>query len=280
MKKSIAMLLLGLSAVMASLAAPNLNPGAKGVWANASSEFVQTDSVLVYFTRNDSIDQKSATLIIPSRNVNRTTVFTPDTILICEGEPLNVDVDGSSIRVNGEPMYLIENINVVEPYRLFEASSFNVADCLQQWQLGTRVIMLDGDFCHVMIDTNNNSFMYMISPGMSYIRAASLRHTNKGSVFLQNIRMMKNINTGEYTHYSAPDNYKLLRNLPDIDASKFNPNTCVFSNEGIYWSLVSCEPRRIVLNGCGEEYIYEPAAADDDVLEWIEFVPQPRPGLQ
>ena len=82
MKKPITMLLLMLSAVMASLAAPNLNPGTKGVWANAKSELVQTDSVLIYFTRNDSLDTKSATLIIPSRNVNRTTVFTPDTILM------------------------------------------------------------------------------------------------------------------------------------------------------------------------------------------------------
>lgn len=278
MKKLITLLML--LTVIASLAAPNINPGAKGVWANASSELVQTDSVLIYFTRNDSLDIKSATLIIPSRNVNRTTVFTPDTILMSEGEPLNIEVDGKSITVNGEPMYLIEPINVVKPYKLFEASSFNIADCLQQWQLGTRVIMLDGDYCHVMIDTNNNSFIYMIRPEMSYIRAASLRHTNKGSVFLQNIRMMKNMNTGEYTHYSAPNNYELLRNLPDIDASKFNPNVCTFSEEGIYWSFVSSEPRRITLNGCGEEYIYEPATEDDDILEWIEFVPQPKFSLQ
>lgn len=274
MKKPISMLLLMLSAVMASWAAPNLNPGAKGVWANATSELVQTDSVLIYFTRNDSLGTKSATLIIPSRNVNRTTVFTPDTILMIDGEPLDVDANGKSITVNGVPMYLIETVNVVEPYKLMEASSFNIADCLQQWQLGTRVVMLDGDYCHVMIDTNNNSFMYMISPGMSYIRAASLRHTNQGSVFLQNIRMMKNMNTGEYTHYSAPNNYVLLNNLPVIDASKFNPNACTFSNEGIYWSFVSSEPRRIILNGCGEEYIYEPATDSDDIFEWIEYVPQ------
>ncbi len=272
--KPITILLLMLSSVIASLAAPNLNPGAKGVWANASSELVQTDSVLIFFTRNDSLDIKSATLIIPSLNVNRTTVFTPDTILMSEGEPLNIEADGKSITVNGEPMYLIETINVVKPYKLLEASSFNIADCLQQWQLGTRVIMIDGDYCHVMIDTNNNSFMYMINPAMSYIRAASLRHTNKGSVFLQNIRMMKNMNTGEYTHYSAPNNYELLMNLPDIDASKFKPNACTFSDEGIYWSFVSSEPRRITLNGCGEEYTYRPATNDDDIFEWIEFIPQ------
>ena len=171
---------------------------------------------------------------------------------------------------------MIESINIVKPYPQLEANAFNIADCLQQWQLGTR-IMLGEDFCQVMIDTNNNSFMYMVSPQMSYIRAASLRHTNRGSVFLQNIRMMKNMNTGEYTHYSASDNYKLLKNLPEIDATKFNPNKCKFADEGIYWSFVSSEPGHIILNGCGEEYDYYPNKMDNEsLIEWIEFVPQPK----
>lgn len=260
---------------MTSLASVALNPAAKGVWANATSELVQTDSVMIYFTRNDSLQTKSATLIIPSLHVNRTTVFTPDTILMNDGEPLDIVVGKNSISVNGSTLHLIETINIVSPYPQFEANASNIAECLQQWQLGTRV-MVEGNFCHVMVDTNNNSFMYMITPQMSYIRAASLRHTNKGSVFLQNIRMMKNMNTGEYTHYSAPDNYALLRNLPEIDASKFSPKTCTFSDEGIYWSFVSSEPQRITLNGCGEEYTYGPNLAGDDIMEWFEYVPQPR----
>lgn len=273
MKKQILLSLMMLFAV-ASFAA-TLNPGAKGVWANATSELVQTDSVLIFFTRNDSLQTKSATLIIPNREIARTTVFTPDTILLKEAEPLDIVVGDNSISVNGNPLYLVENINIVKPYAQFDATPSNIADCLQQWQLGTK-IMLDGDFCQVMIDTNNNSFMYMVSPQMSYIRAASLRHTNKGSVFLQNIRMMKNMNTGEYTHYSAPDNYALLKNLPEIDASKFNPNTCTFAEEGIYWSFVSSEPKLITLNGCGEEYTYVPNKADDNIAEWFEFIPQPK----
>lgn len=261
----------------ASLVAAHLNPDAKGVWANATSELVQTDSVLIYFTRNDKQNTKTATLIIPTRKVNRTTIFTPDTILMKEGEPLRIKMNNGSIVVNGEPMYLVEQIKTVKPYKQLEANTANIAECLQQWQLGT-MVMLDeeGSFCQVMLNTNNNSFMYMISPQMSYIRAASLRHTNKGSVFLQNIRMMKNMNTGEYTHYSAPDNYKLLKNLPDIDPSKFMPKTCTFADEGIYWSFVSCEPQRIILNGCGEEYTYGPMTEDAGKIEWFEFIPQPK----
>lgn len=205
-----------------------------------------------------------------------TTVFTSDTFLVNKAEPLDIVVGKNSISVNGSPLRLVENINIVSPYPQFEANPLNIADCLQQWQLGTK-IMLDEDLCQVMIDTNNNSFMYMVSPQMTYIRAASLRHTNKGSVFLQNIRMMKNQNRGEHTCYSVDDNYALLKNLPEIDASKFNPNSCTFANEGIYWSFVSSEPQRITLNGCGEEYIYSPNKPErDNLLEWIEFVPQPK----
>ena len=276
MKKVLLMFLM-LSTAATSLVASNLNPDAKGVWANATSELVQTDSVLIYFTRNDKLNTKSATLIIPTRNVNRTTIFTPDTILMQKGEPLQIELNSESILVNGEPMYFVENIKTVKPYKQLEANSSNIADCLQQWQLGT-MVMLDekGSFCQVMINTNNNSFMYMISPQMAYIRAASLRHTDKGSVFLQNIRMMKNMNTGEYTHYSAPDNYKLLKNLPDIDPSKFAPKTCTFADEGIYWSFVSSAPKRIILNGCGEEYTYEPTTEEAGKIEWFEFIPQPK----
>lgn len=274
MRKSILMSLMMLISI-ASFAIAPLNPVAKGVWANATSELVQTDSVLIYFTRSDSMQTKSATLIIPSRQINRTTVFTPDTIMMTENEPLDIVVDGNTVSVNGDPLHLIEAINIVKPYAQFDANPLNIAECLQQWQLGTK-IMLDEDYCHVMIDTNNNSFMYMISPRMTYIRAASLRHTNKGSVFLQNIRMMMNMNTGEYTHYSVPDNYALLKHLPEIDASKFIPNKCTFASEGIYWSFVSSEPQRITLNGCGEEYNYAPNKAEDDIVEWIEFAPQPK----
>lgn len=274
MKKTFLILLM-MFTVIALFAVPVLNPGARGVWANATSELVQTDSVLIYFTRNDSLQAKSATLIIPTCQIQMTTVFTPDTILINEAEPLDIVAWKDSISVNGSPLYLIENINIVNPYPQFEANASNIASCLQQWQLGTR-LMLDENFCQVMIDTNNNSFMYMVSPQMIYIRAASLRHTNKGSVFLQNIRMMRNMNTGEYTHYSADDNYALLKNLPAIDVSKFNPNACTFAEEGIYWSFISSEPQRIILNGCGEEYIYSPNKTDgNDILEWIEYVPQP-----
>lgn len=275
MKKTFLILLMMLL-TMASFAIPILKPEAKGVWANATSELVQTDSVLIYFTRNDSLQTQSATLVVPTRQIHMTVVFTSDTLLINEAVPLDIVVEKNSISVNGSPLHLIENINIVNPYPQLEANVSNIADCLQQWQLGTKVMQAE-DLCQVMIDTNNNSFMYMVSPQMTYIRAASLRHTNKGSVFLQNIRMMKNLNRGEYTRYSVDDNYALLKNLPEIDASKFNPNSCTFAGEGIYWSFVSCEPQRITLNGCGEEYTYSPNKTEGDyLLEWIEFVPQPK----
>ena len=274
MKKVILIWIVVLSG-MTACAARSLNPKVRGVWANATSELVQTDSVLMYFTRNDSLEIKSATLIIPSRGVDRTTVFTPDAICFEVGEPLEIVVGDQSITVNGEPMRLIEDIKIVEPYKPIAANDFNTAQCLQQWQLGTRILSLGGENCHVMIDTNNNSFMYMVGPQMTYIRAASLRHTGKGSVFMQNIRMMKNMNTGEYTHYSAPDNYAVLTHLPEIDGSKFVSGKCTFANEGIYWSFVSSEPYRITLNGCGEEYVYTPSEVGDGIVEWFEFVPQP-----
>ena len=91
MKKTF-LILLVMFMTMSSFAITVLKPDAKGVWANATSELVQTDSVLIYFTQNDSLQTKSATLVIPTRQIHTTTVFTSDTILINEAEPLDIVV--------------------------------------------------------------------------------------------------------------------------------------------------------------------------------------------
>ena len=116
-------------------------------------------------------------------------------------------------------------------------------------------------------------FVYMVSPAMVYIRAAATRNNNNGTLFFQNIRMMKNQNTNEYTMQIEPDNFNITRNDLEIDNSKFQPNACTFNPDGgIYWSLISFEPDLILLNGCGETYEVKRPALESD-YEWIEYIP-------
>ena len=109
---------------------------------------------------------------------------------------------------------------------------------------------------------------------MVYIRAAATRNNNEGTLFFQNIRMMKNQNTGEYTMSIIPDNLNVAKNDLEIDNSKYNPNACYFSEDGgIYWSLISYSPDLIMLNGCGETYQVARPAKDAPIEEWIKYNP-------
>lgn len=117
-------------------------------------------------------------------------------------------------------------------------------------------------------------FVYMINPSMVYIRAAATRNNNNGTLFFQNIRMMKNQNTGEYTLSIVPHNLDIARNDLEIDNSKFSPDKCTFNPDGgIYWSLISFSPDLILLNGCGETYQVERPTKDTLLNEWIKYNP-------
>lgn len=109
---------------------------------------------------------------------------------------------------------------------------------------------------------------------MVYIRAAATRNNNAGTLFFQNIRMMKNQNTGEYTMAIEPDNFRVANDDLEIDNSKFNPDACTFSQDGgIYWSLISYTPDQILLNGCGETYNFDRPEIDSPLDEWIKYEP-------
>ena len=114
-------------------------------------------------------------------------------------------------------------------------------------------------------------FIYLINSNMTYIRAAATANNNNGTLFFQNIRMMRNNNTGEMTSYMAPDNYNIAANDLKIDDSKFNPNACVFNPDGgIYWSFISFTPDQIKTNGCGETYYINRI---DQFEEYFKYIP-------
>lgn len=244
----------------------------KGVWANDSAEAVITDSVCIYYTKADTTMQ--ATLAIPSRGVLHHTVFTPcGKVNFPKAEPLKITKDGKTLNINGQVLSRIENIKTVTPHEMPRCESkYDVGKCLQQWRLGAGFGLSD-DMIYCEINTNRHMFVYMVSPAMEYIRAAATRNNDQGTLFFQNIRMMRNRNTGEYTMDIMPGNLNFARNDLEIDNSKFQPDRCTFSRDGgIYWSLISFEPDIITLNGCGETYqVKRPSIADD--MEYFEYVP-------
>lgn len=244
----------------------------RGVWANDNAEAVITDEVCVFYAKVDSMMQ--AVLEVPSLKLSHKTIFEKDGSVTASrvSTPLEIKTDGEAIVVGGERMRKVEDIEIVAPYEMAECKDkSDVGKCLQEWRLGVKFVLQDGEpFCE--IGTNRHLFIYMINPSMVYIRAAATRNNNEGTLFFQNIRMMKNQNTGEYTMSITPNNFNIANNDLEIDNSKFNPKACFFSEDGgIYWSLISYSPDLILLNGCGETYQVPRPTKDANIEEWIKY---------
>ncbi len=269
MKKSILTLLFSL--IVPSIFAVDLAT-IRGVWANNMSEAVVTDSICIFFEKKDSIMQ--AIIEVPSIGVVHKTLFSPggNVSFSNETKPLSVSKSGDNLVMEGQLLSKVESFETTGPYEMFHCDSpLDVGKCLQEWRLGVKYGQGD-DMIYCEINTNRHMFIYMINQSMVYIRAAATRNNNHGTLFFQNIRMMKNHNTGEYTIYISPDNLAVSRDDLEIDNSNFQPNSCTFSPDGgIYWSLISFSADQILLNGCGETYQVNRPAKDFHLDEWIKF---------
>lgn len=271
--KKIAILAFFAMSYITAFAASSLS-SIRGVWANDDAEAVITDEVCIFYAKEDST--MVGVLEVPSMGLTYTTVFEKEGKVTSSRSltPLVISCEDSCLVIAGERMSKIEDIDIVAPYdmSLCETKS-DVGKCLQEWRLGVKFLLKDGEpFCE--INTNRHLFIYMVDPSMVYIRAAATRNNDVGTLFFQNIRMMKNQNTGEYTMSIMPDNFNIAQRDLVIDNSRFNPNACYFSESGgIYWSLISFSPDRILLNGCGETYEVSRPAKDAAIEEWIGYKP-------
>lgn len=248
----------------------------RGVWAGMKSEAVFTDSVMMYFHRDTLSGTGYGALRVPSRGIDMLTTFAKDTILFGKTPDYRIHAtpDGA-LCIGGDTLKKVESIDITQPYDMPQAATkLDIGRCLQEWQLGT-VIETSGKDVLVMVGTNRNSFMYNIGGGMVYLRAAAMLQCNEGSLFIQNIRMMKNPNTGERSNIFFYDSHEFLTNLPAIDISKFDPTRCVFAGDMfIYWSYLSHTPDEIKLNGCGETYTFQrPRKDTPELIEWIKYKP-------
>lgn len=246
----------------------------KGVWANDSAEVVITDSICIYYVKSGSTMR--ATLEIPSKKILRTTVFSSEGSVTFPSDIKQLEISrhsDNSLNICGQILNKVEDIKTVKPYDMPQCKSkLDVGRCLQQWRLGSGY-GISGDMIYCEINTNRHMFVYMVNQSMVYIRAAAARNNNHGTLFFQNIRMMKNHNTGEYTMYIEPNNFKRSLDDLEIDNTKFQPNSCTFNPDGgIYWSLISFELDTILINGCGETYKVERPKLESN-LEWIEYAP-------
>lgn len=265
--------LLGMLAALPAFAATTTLSPYKGVWSSDNAEAVITDSICIFYCKADSTME--AILDVPEAGISSRTVFAKNGTVTTSGctEPIEISSANGKLEIRGHAFTKVEPIKTVAPYKLPECrDGSDVGKCLQQWRLGAAYGLTD-DMVYCEINTNRHMFVYMVNPSMVYIRAAATRNNNNGTLFFQNIRMMKNQNTGEYTMYIHPRNLDISRNDLEIDDSQFQPNQCTFSPDGgIYWSVISSEPDTILLNGCGETYQVNRHGIDPE-MEYFEYIP-------
>lgn len=249
-------------------------PEYRGVWANENTEVVFTDSILLVYTHDETENTGSASLVVPSRDVKVRITFTSDDIQTTDAPNYKVMLEKGKLIVDNDTLQKVEDIAPTAPYDMPKAADRNTIGLrLQEWQLGSYMENGDGEY-FVMIGTNRNSFMFSNVNGMVYLRAAALLQCNDGSLFIQNIRMMKNDNTGERTIHFFDNQLDFLTHLPAIDHKMFTPDKCFFGNNAqIYWSYANHTPDNIQINGCGEIYNISRRTVEDKfpLMEWFKL---------
>lgn len=244
-----------------------------GVWVSDDAELLLTDSVMLYFEKQPG---GSILAMVRLGSVAEDCgVFSPDTVVRGKipagfhiGEP-----DAEGITVNGKRLVKAEDVETCPPYDMQPATDpASVGDRLTEWRLGVTG-GFDPETGDIVVEANTrgNMFIYHILHGMYYVRAAKAANTDKGTLFHQNIRVMKNPNTGENSLYFAEGNRDFVLHELEVDPTAFDPNACHFSPDGgIYWSYISHTPDRILLNGCGETYqVDRQLKKNDNLYEWI-----------
>lgn len=247
-----------------------------GVWVSDKAELLLTDKIMMYFEKQS--DDAVLAMIKVDSITDDCTLFSKDTI-IRQFVPENFaikHISSNEIVVNGQKMVKVETIEMCEPYDMIAATDSNVlADRLTEWRLGATVgFNKDTKEIAVEVNTPKNMFIYYIAGGMYYLRAARIENMNEGTLFYQNIRLMKNPNTQERTVYFSQNNQSEVMGELEINMDGFKPEACYFDpNGGIYWSYTSHTPDQIILNGCaGDTYYINRRKADDkNMFEWIKY---------
>ena len=272
MKLRIPIVIALLLSVFMTINASDILSPYKGVWASDSAEAVITDSVCIFFEKK--ADCKQAYISIPSRKLARQTIFRDSMVSTTNISPLGISMKSGQLTIGDRTLSKVEDIEITEPYDMNHATSkFNIGSRLQEWRLGVKYES-DDDAVYCEINTNRHMFVYMVLPSMTYIRAAATRNNDNGTLFFQNIRMMKNNNTGEYTAVVMPKNFDIASRDLEMDNSKFKSDGCTFCPDGgIYWSLISFTPDLILINGCGETYEVKRPTKSTQLSEWIKFRP-------
>lgn len=219
---------------------------------NISSEFVEFEN------RNGDFYCKTYGFVTFSQNevIVKAVQFNRDSLISksCLGKIIGLD----SLEINTSKKQIlrkIEEIDIVKQYPFEYANKDYIYKCLIQWEMGSklRVNEKNNSLTYTVV-TNCHDYIFSINNSRIYCRAARIKANNNGMLFAQNIRLWNSAD--EHTCFLIRNNGEVSSEVLEINDELFIKNACTFDEIGIYWSLVSFKKKKIILNGCQEEYVY------------------------
>jgi len=191
-----------------------------------------------------------------------------------------IDLSSNKLRVKNhtndwQSLRFVESIEIDDTQVAIGASDQQIADCLQQWQLGSRVYNFPNRV-EISIGTNQNSCfigygMYNDYP-LVFARSAKLVTNNKGCVYYQNLRMMSNAH--EFTAWMVDNNFQTLADKLMLDETYFETPAYDLSKDGFYMPVISFTKSNITLRGAYSKdvIISRPRNNTPGLLERFVFV--------
>lgn len=268
-------IILSVISILVSCNMPKAVEHNTGVWVSDSAELLLTDKIMLYFEKQP--DNSVIAMVKIDSITDDCCIFNTDTIIrgVIPTDFNIENLENGDISVNGNLLVKAETFKMSQPYDMTEATdSTTLGERLTEWRLGSTIGVdsLTKDIV-VEVNTPRNMFIYYILNGMYYLRAARIENVNKGTLFYQNIRLMRNPNTHENTVYFSSDNKAEVTTDLKINPDGFKPDLCYFDPKGgIYWSYTSHTRDQIILNGCAGDtyYINRRKATDENMFEWIK----------
>lgn len=201
------------------------------------------------FTPPEQIQWKHALL-------SEKTVFSDEeTKSLLNQKPFTIDADNDTLKLcfadalqysaKSHELFTMEDLQPPCP----TSKEASIGECLQTWNVGYIEMRYDGCFSGVIVNTWKHMYIFEITNGSIYCRAARYAACNEGVVFNQNFRQ-------GYEAYMIEDNQAAMEELV-YDKSLFSADACVWSGRSVYWSTYRVSDNEIELHGCqGDVYTW------------------------
>ncbi|MHB0858141.1 MAG: hypothetical protein ACYC5M_11300 [Anaerolineae bacterium] len=148
------------------------------------------------------------------------------------------DTNTSTYTAKAHELFAMDDLSPFCP----SPSESSIGECLRLWNIGCTDTYFKGQFSGVIINTFRHMYIFEITHGSVYCRAARYVTCDRGVVFDQNFRQ-------GYEAYMVDDNRIAMQNLK-YDESLFSTEACVWSGRSVYWSTAKVTDTEIELHGC------------------------------